>query len=277
MSDQGKGKIIGAAWIPGLPFILQPEKSTKWATLTRGMETLASHLKALQPDGIVIYSTQWFSVLGTSFQTRAHVKGLHVDENWYEWGDLPFDFKCDKNLSEQFAVVVSGKGFPTKTVDYEEFPIDTGTIVASRFLKQAGDFPVSIVSSWVYADAEKSRNIGQAMQEVIELSGKRIFVVASSLLSTRYFTEEIQPGEDRISREEDDVWNQKILKVFQKGNLGERDPVAASYAKSVPVDMQFNAFHWLSGILSKQVFHGEVLAYGPQWGTGAAVVEWKGE
>ncbi len=66
------------------------EKREKWAELTTAMETLSSHVKALKPDAIVIYSTQWFSVLGTSFQTRAHVSGLHVDEKLdYEWGNRP--------------------------------------------------------------------------------------------------------------------------------------------------------------------------------------------
>lgn len=267
------GKVIGAAWVPGLPFILQPEKSKKWAELTEGMEKLATHIKALKPDVVLVYSTQWFSVLGTSFQVRPQVKGLHVDENWYEWGDLPFDFKCDSTLGEKFAAAVTKKGFPTKTVDYEEFPIDTGTIVASRFLKQAGDIPVSIVSSWVYADADKSCQIGEAMREEILASGKKVFVLASSLLSTRYFTDEINPEDDRISNAEDEAWNQKILKVFQSGNLLEGRAVAEAYAKSGPRDMQFNAYHWLSGVLAKDAFAGELLAYGPQWGTGAAVIE----
>lgn len=267
------GKIVGAAWVPGLPFVLQPEKSKKWAELTRGMETLSLHIKALNPDVVVLYSTQWFSVLGTSFQARPHVKGLHVDENWYEWGDLPFDFACDGKLGEGFAQAVSEKGFPTKTVDFDAFPIDTATIVASRFLKQAGNFPLAIVSSWVYADAQKSRTIGHAMQEEIMRSGKNVFVIASSLLSTRYFTDEISPEKDTLSHPDDDAWNRKILKVFETGDFSLGNPVTTTFSKSVPTDMQFNAFHWLGGILSNQQLKGEVLAYGPQWGTGAAVVE----
>src|SRR5205823_3285712 len=129
-----------------------------------------------------LYSTQWLSVLGTSFQAHPHPKGLHVDENWYALGDLPFDFKTDSVLAESFASGVAAVGMPTKTVNFDEFPIDTGTIVALRLLDPKGTVPVSIVSSWVYADGAKSREIGRTMREEIERSGKRAFVIACSSL-----------------------------------------------------------------------------------------------
>ena len=50
-----------------------------------------------------------------------------------------------------------------------------------KFLNPKGTIPVSIVSSWVYADAEKSRQIGQAMRKEVEKSGKKVVVVACSL------------------------------------------------------------------------------------------------
>lgn len=269
------GKIVGAAWVPGLPFILNPEKSPKWKELNGAMAALSTHIKELKPDVLVIYSTQWLSVLGTSFQVQPNPKGVHVDENWYEFGDLSFDFKTDATLGDMFAKKVAALGMPTKTVNYDEFPIDTGTIVAMNCLNKGNAFPVSIVSSWVYADDKKNEQIGKAMRETIEASGKKAFVLVSSLLSTRYFTDEINPSEDRISKPEDEAWNRKVLGAFESGNLGASKTVVQQFAKSAPVDMMLNGYHWLTGVMGPGKWSGQVLGYGPQWGAGAAVAEFR--
>src|SRR6266446_5380926 len=111
--------ILGAAWVPGLPHLLHPEKSTCWEKLRTGYQELAARVKDLKPDLLVVYSSQWLSVLGTSFQGHPHPKGVHVDDNWYEWGDLPFDFSVDSKMSESFAHCVRVAGVPTKTVSYD--------------------------------------------------------------------------------------------------------------------------------------------------------------
>jgi 2-aminophenol/2-amino-5-chlorophenol 1,6-dioxygenase alpha subunit len=271
------GTILSAAWIPGLPHLLSSERSPKWAELKRGCETLAQGISEVKPDVLVVYSTQWFSVLGTSFQAHPHPKGLHVDENWYELGDLPFDFKTDAALSTALAKAVQGPGMPTKTVNYGEFPIDTGTIVAMRLLNPEGKIPVSIVSSWVYADAEKSAALGRLMRAEIERSGKRAVLVASSSLSTRFFTDDIDPRQDKISASGDDEWNRRLLGLFEGGKLGEASKLAGEMARQVPVDMQLNAVHWLKGALGETTAPGRVIAYGPLWGTGAAAVEFRTE
>jgi len=241
-----KGQILAGVWVPGLPHVLRPERNAGWATLYRGISGLESKISALKPDVIVLYSTQWVSVLGTSFQIQPNPKGVHVDENWYDLGDLPFDFKTDVGIGARFAASI-GERMPTKAVNYEEFPIDTGSIVAMRLLNAEAKLPVSIVSSWVYADAAKSGELGRIMRETILSSGKRVVVAASSLLSARYFTHEIDPVADRVSSLEDDAWNRKFLGLLESGNFDAAASQAVQYAKSSPLDMQLNAFHWLRG------------------------------
>lgn len=264
---------LKAAWVPGLPHILRPESSSHWLKCATAMENLGRAVQAESFERIVLYSTQWLSVLGTSFQCQANPKGTHVDENWYEWGDLPFDFRCDAVLGQKFMQTLKAKGFPGMTVDFEGFPIDTGTLVALRFLNPEGKIPVSLVSSWVYANAEASQRIGSLMREVIEASGQRTLVVASSLLSTHFTTREIDPEADAIASPADDDWNRKVLALWEQGNLEEVATLAGRYTEAAKADMQFNAFHWLRGILGDQPVKGKVSHYGPLWGTGAAVVE----
>lgn len=267
-----KGEIVKAAWVPGLPHVLAKNKSPQWTELASGFAKLGERVRESKPDVIVLFSTQWFSVLGTSFQTNPRPKGLHVDENWYEFGDLPFDFKVDAALSTQFAEDYKLAGFPTKTVNYEEFPIDTATIVANHFLNPKGEIPVSIVSSWVYANHQTAKTLGETMAKTVEKSGKRAVFVASSLLSARFNSSDINPNEDVIPAHDDDA-NRKLLHTMESGKWYAAHDIASEYSRKVPTDMQFNAFHWLSGVLGSRPNYGEVLGYGPQWGTGAAIVD----
>lgn len=266
-----------AGFLPGLPQVLHPQKSPGWDRLHRGMQTLGTHLQTFKPDVIVLYSSQWLSVLGTSVQTQVNPKGLHVDENWHEWGDLEFDFRIDAELGNHFVGALKLQGLPSKPVNFDNFPIDTGTLVATRLLNPKNEIPLSVISSWVYADAEKSRQIGRLVREECSRRGVRAAFIACSLLSGHFTPHEINPAEDTVL-EADDAWNRKILNALEAGDLAQVKELAPEFAKATAADMQFNAFHWLSGVLEGEKIQGtQIHAYGPLWGTGAAVLEFNGE
>jgi len=269
-----KGTIQRAYLVPGLPHLVSDKAVESWETLRRGFRQAGERVKALQPDVLVLYSTQWISVLGHSFQTNPNLKGLHVDENWYQMGDFPFDLRVDTALGTRAAAIAASLGLATKTVNYEGFPLDTGTLVALHFLNPASTIPVSIVSCNIYAGQEDSLTLGRAMRQAIEESGKRTAVVACSALSGRFFTEEIDPQTDRIAHAEDDTWNRRVLDLIAQGKNAEVLTLSPEYAQAAVADMGFKAFAWLMGVLGTPTTAGGVLAYGPIWGTGAAVVEY---
>jgi 2-aminophenol/2-amino-5-chlorophenol 1,6-dioxygenase alpha subunit len=266
-----KGKVIGAALVPGLPHLLVPERSPAWASAAKAMLSAKETIEVLAPDVLVIFSSQWLSVLGTSVQAHPNPKGLHVDENWHDLVDLPFNFQTDAALASAVAESIEALGFPARTVAYDDFPIDTGTIVALQTLNSHRKCPVVVVSSWVYADAAKAEAIGSAVRKAIEQSGKRAFVIASTLLSARFFSDEIDPLTDHISDPGDDAWNRNILSALETGDFAKLREVHQS-AGSVVTDMQFNVFYSLAGVLAGDC-PGRIRHYGPLWGTGAAVVE----
>src|SRR5215813_4945789 len=209
-----KGMIQGAYLVPGLPHLVSNLPVESWATLRRGMQQAGERVKALEPDVLVLYSTQWISVLGHSFQTNPHPRGLHVDDNWYEFGDFPFDLRVDVALGTRAAAIASSLDLATKTVNYEGFPIDTGVLVTQRFVNPQNTIPVAIVSCNIYAGQEDSLTLGRAMRQAIEGSEKRAVVIACTGLSARFFTEAIDPQQDRFSRAEDDMWNRRILNLI---------------------------------------------------------------
>ena len=64
------------------------------------------------------------------WQTRGRCRGIHVDENWYGYGDLPYDLAIDTALADWLVEGTRELGLRAKGVGYDGFPIDAGTIVA---------------------------------------------------------------------------------------------------------------------------------------------------
>ncbi|MBI3756374.1 MAG: 2-amino-5-chlorophenol 1,6-dioxygenase subunit alpha [Deltaproteobacteria bacterium] len=269
-----QGVIVGAYLVPGLPHLISNKSVASWETLRRGFRQAGERIAALHPEVIVVYSTQWISVLGHSFQTHPNPKGLHVDENWYEMGDFPFDLHVDVALGTRAAEIASSFGLATKTVNYHGFPIDTGTLVALRFLNPNNRIPVAVVSCNIYAGQEDSFTLGKAMRQAISESGKRAVVIACSGLSSRFFTEEIDPQTDHIAHAEDDAWNRRVLGLIEQGKNADVLALSGEFARAAVADMGFKAFAWLMGAMGTPATPGKALAYGSVWGTGAAVLEY---
>ena len=125
-----------AAWIPGLPHVLSPDRNSGYRALHDAATKVGVQFQAAGVKRVLYYSTQWLSVLGHSVQSRAVSKGLHVDENWYQFGALPYHFKTDASLANSLLSSVAAQGYQVRSVDYEGFPIDTGTIVADTLINK---------------------------------------------------------------------------------------------------------------------------------------------
>lgn len=264
-------KIVGA-WVPGLPHLLRPELNKDYKALNTAMTQIGQEFCRTGVKRILYYSTQWISVLGQSVQARPNPNGSHVDENWYEMANLNFDIKVDTKLASAMIADLSNSGFQTRAVDYDGFPIDTGTLVAETLLNPT-KIPTGMFSCCVYSDYAETVKLGQVLKKSLEsLDGPSAVVVVSGL-SSRYFTSEIDFREDHIRTPEDDAANKKLLALM---NAGDWSGVAAyrdEYCKSTKADMGLKALAFLEGMgLAVPGAKLETKAYGAIYGTGAAVM-----
>lgn len=267
MSGIAQGYIV-----PGLPHLVFAQEG--YEALRAAYRQAGEEVQALNPDVLVIYSAQWISVLGHSFQTDPRPQGLHVDENWHAMGEFPFSFPVDVPLAEKAAELAEARGLATKRVNYPGFPIDTGTLVCQHFLNPESRIPVVIVSSNIYCGREDSMALGEAVAEAVEQSGKRAVLVACTSLSNRFWTHSIEPGADAISRPEDEAWNRRMLDLLQAGYTQEALDLTPQFAQEASAEMMFKGFYWLMGALKSPAVAAQVKAYEPIWGTGAAVVSY---
>jgi len=269
------GLIQKAYIVPGQPhFYLAPDKNPGWASLRENFVRIGEEIERSGAELILLYSTQWFSVIGHLFQTDPAPKWLLVDQNWYEYGEIPYEFRIDPEFGTRYCASAKARGMQAATVNYHGFPIDTGTVVALKLLNANNAIPASIVSCNIYAEREETRLLGRIARETIEAYGKKTIVVCVTNLSNRYHTVEIAPGDDRVSSLKDDEWNRKIVEMLGEGRLEDVTEVARQFAREANADMGFKAIWWLGALMGESnQYEGRVWDYQPVWGTGAALVE----
>jgi 2-aminophenol/2-amino-5-chlorophenol 1,6-dioxygenase alpha subunit len=265
--------VVAAFLVPGSPLPLLKPSNPPWGQIAEGYRRAARSLAAAKPDVLLIYSTQWIAVLDQLWQTRPHVAGTHVDENWYEYGDLPYDIRVDAELANACITSTATIGVRSRAVNYDAFPIDTGSIVACHFLLKGDPRLVVLTSNNLYHDAATTERLAKQAVGAAEAQGKRVAVIGVGNLSGTNFRKEIDISQDRIASTEDDRWNKRILNLLEHGDVGALAAEAPVYAREARVDMGFKHFHWILGATGGQIKGATIHAYGPVYGAGAAVVE----
>lgn len=267
--------ITKAYIVPGQPHIyLAPDKNPGWASLRDAYTTIGREIEKSGAELILLYSTQWFSVIGHLMQVDPQPKWVLVDQNWYEFGEIPYEFRIDPEFGKLYAEICKSHGMQASTVSYRGFPIDTGTVMALKMLDPNNAVPASIVSCNIYAEKEETRALGYAARAALEQYGKKTIVVAVTNLSNRYEVADIDPANDRISSAKDDEWNRKILEMFSEGRLEDVSQVAREFGREANADMGFKAIWWLAAVMGEHNrYDGKVWDYQPVWGTGCGIVE----
>ena len=265
--------VVSAFMIPGSPLPYVQPDNPPWGRLADAMKVAGESLLASEPDAIVVYSTSWLAVLDQLWQARPHLSGLHVDENWHEYGDLPFDIRIDVELAEAAIQGATDAGIKSKGVNYDQFPIDTGTIVAANFLNPGNKLPLMIASNNLYHDGARTEALGQISANAANQLGRKIAVIVIGKLSGAFFRHNIDISDDKVASEQDDRWNRKMLNLLAAGEMDEFFDSCPRYAQEAKVEMGFKHMAFVKGAAGEQLSGGKVLAYEPLYGSGGAVVE----
>jgi 2-aminophenol/2-amino-5-chlorophenol 1,6-dioxygenase alpha subunit len=263
--------IVSAFLVPGNPLPLLCSGNPPWGALADAAYAAGRALADSKPDVLLIYSTQWITVLDELWQTRPYSTGLHVDENWYEYGDLQMNLRIDVSLANACIAAANEAGIRSKPVDYEGFPIDTGTIVAGAFLNPTGGIPAVIAANNLYHDFAKTEAIAGLATQQADLQSKRVAVIGIGGLSANYFDRDIDIAQDHIVSASDDEANRALLAAMTAGSGTLRSDID-HYTATVKADMGMKHLAWVLGAIGnygRATVHG----YGATYGAGGAVVE----
>src|SRR5690242_8859188 len=82
--------------VSGQPHILLgADRNPGWSALKQAYEHVGREIEKSGAELLLVYSTQWFSVIGHLFQVAEKPKWVLVDQNWYELGEIPYEFRID--------------------------------------------------------------------------------------------------------------------------------------------------------------------------------------
>lgn len=267
--------VVAAFLLPGSPLPYLRAENPPWAAIASGCRAAARAMNTARPDAILLYSTQWMAVLDELWQTRPSLADVHIDENWYEYGDLEYDIRIDTELAHACVAGSKEIGISSKAVDYDRFPVDTGTIVANGFLNPGSRLPLTLAANNLYHSFEDTMRLGEMAARKADELDRRVAVVGVGGLSGSIFRQEIDIRNDGIASASDDAWNRRMLALIERGTGPEIIPVCETYATEARVDMRFKHFAWVLGALGRRFSGARIHAYGATYGGGAAVIEFK--
>lgn len=266
--------VVGGLIVPGMPHpLLAPEQNAGWARVRAAYEAARQRIEALDADILILYSTGWPSVIGHQIQADPEPRWNHVDHEWHALGTIPYHFRMDAAFGAAYQEAATARGLHARTVAWYGFPMDTGTVVALTLLNPNNRLPASVVSCNMYADRAETLVLGKAARDALQRQGKRAVAIAVTALSNRIHTRPIAPSDDRISSLKDDEWNRKLLEILGEGRLEDTSQLARTFSAQAHADSKMKAIWWLAALMGEHNrYEGEVLAYEPIMGTGAAVV-----
>ena len=264
-------------YVPPHPHpLLAPEQNEGWGRLRNAFDTCRQRIEESGADLIMIYSTTWPSIIGHQIQAHPRPVFTHVDAAFHFLGSMEYEFKMDAEFAECFRDCCEERGLQARTVAYDGFPIDTGSVVALKLLNPDNRIPACIVSSNVYSNRAEQIVLGKACRDAISNLGRKVAVVVVASLSNRMSTEHIEPSEDRIHSAKDDEWNQKILEFFEDGRLEDISQLSRHIQGQIRVSkvVAYKPAWWMAATMGQHNnYEGEVLAYEALHGAGGAVIQ----
>ena len=260
--------------VPGRPHpLLCPERAEPWQRLRDAFVEVREEIQQSGADVLLLYSTQWLSVIGHQIQADPEPEWTLVDQEWHELGEMPYRFRMDADFAHAYQRAAAKRGLHARTVAYHGFPIDTGTVVALKLLDPDNRIPACVVSCNMYADRAETLVLGKAARDALRAQNKKAVAIGVTALSNRMFTRPIEPEDDRISSVKDDEWNRKLLEILAEGRLEDVAQHAREFTAQANGDQKLKAVWWLAALMGQHNdFEGQVFEYQPLVGTGAALV-----
>lgn len=268
--------LVSAFLVPGSPLPQLRADVAPWGRLNQALRAAGRALAASRPDVVLVYSTQWMAVLDQLWITRGRSTGLHVDENWHEYGELPFDIASDASLAQACIQGCREAGIHARGVDYDQFPIDTGTITVSTLMGFGSErLPVTLAANNLYHDNAQTEQLSRIALQAATAQNKRVAVIGIGGLSNTMFREPVEPDSDHVISPVDDEWNRRMLAQLESGDADQVRELIPEFAGQAKAEMGFKHMSWLLGAMGERFRGANVLEYAPLYGSGGAVVEFK--
>ena len=111
------GTFVGGFICPGKPHILlAPEQNPGWQSLHDSFADARKAIAALKPDLLLLYSTQWPSIIGHQFQADPEPTWKLVDQDFHSLGTMDYKLRMDPEFAEAYCQAAKARGLTARTV-----------------------------------------------------------------------------------------------------------------------------------------------------------------
>jgi 2-aminophenol/2-amino-5-chlorophenol 1,6-dioxygenase subunit alpha len=269
-----KSGVLLSAIVPTFPhplFLSSEENQSN--DLKNGYEDLRTRINELSIDLLLIYSTQWVSVLGHQIQGRTNLEDVFVDQDFHQLGSYHYKLGFHEDFAKSYAESCTRRGLAARVVNYQGFPIDSGTLTALNQLNPENKMSASLVSCNMYSDRSETVVLGKAALDAVKSCGLKVAAVAVTGLSRRFMPLKNKGGGNSVSLTRDQEWNDKIIEMLRLGRLEDVAQLARRFDKEARADQRFKAIWWLAALAGEHNrFKGTLHAYSAVQGCGSAVM-----
>ena len=149
------------------------EANEGYGRLRAAYDQCRKRIEESEADLIIVYSTTWPSIIGHQFQANPNSEWVHVDDDFHYLGSMPYSFTMDADFAAACVEKAESRGLQARTVNYDAFPIDTGSITALSLLNPDNRLPATIVSSNMYANRSETIVLGKAIRDALNEGKER--------------------------------------------------------------------------------------------------------
>ncbi len=240
-----------------------------------GHREIGRRARAAGADTFVVLDTHWLANSGYHINANPRHHGTYTSNEFPQLiRELPFDHPGATDLGHAIAELATERG--VRTMAHDDVPslgLEYGTLVPMKYMNAEDQLDVLSISGWLNdATFEESRTVGQAINDAILASDRRVVLLASGSLSHRIWpNRQTETGMFEISRPFNEHVDKMVLGMWKEGRMADFLAVLPDYADHCAGEGHMHDTVMLFGALGWDNYQGcgEVLTdWFPSSGTG---------
>jgi 3,4-dihydroxyphenylacetate 2,3-dioxygenase len=267
------GDIIMSAIVPHSPRIgIESEAPAFLRGVIDGEYELGQALSRIRPDVIVINSSHWIATFNWYVTCQGFHRGVCVaDEAPDLIPAIPYCRTGDPQFGRAIIDAAVVRGLPFHPNDATHFTFDYGTLVPLQYLDPRGVIPVVAIPTCLAATLDECMEVGVAIREAAQATGRRAVFIASSSLSHR-----LVRVPDQWPCTSSQALDRQFIDMLIEGRVHDAKEWLPAYAQAVNAEVSGRNLATMLGTLddaSALRFAGRQYgSYGQSSGSGNAVV-----
>ena len=202
--------------------------------LVRGLREMGQALRALKPDGVVLFSSHWVSTFKWYTTSHEQHEGICIaDEAPDLIPGVPYQWPGNPGLAKELAERLNQNDVPCGLNDSHHFNWDYGTYVPLQYLDPDRELPVVVMPTVICSDLGECRKVGRLIHESAVAAGQRIVFVASCALAHK-----VVRGPELWPSEAHQALDQQLISHFKDGKLADLAEWSTTYCKEAVAEME---------------------------------------